>query len=51
MLDLAVEPREVAEAVAREDPDVTVVKVHDDREHALALIEELTSFARAPSWS
>jgi AmiR/NasT family two-component response regulator len=45
VLDLAVEAEEVAEAVAREDPDVSVVKVHADREHALELIGELTSFA------
>lgn len=45
VLDLAVDPGEVAEAVAREDPDVSIVKVHADREHALELIAELTSWA------
>jgi AmiR/NasT family two-component response regulator len=45
VLDLAVDPGEVAEAVAREDPDVSIVKVHADQEHALELIAELTSWA------
>jgi AmiR/NasT family two-component response regulator len=45
VLDLAVEPGAVAEAVAREDPDVSIVKVHADQEHALELVAELTSWA------
>jgi AmiR/NasT family two-component response regulator len=45
VLDLAVDPGEVAEAVAREDPDVSIVKVHADQEHALELVAELTSWA------
>lgn len=44
----AVSVREACEAVAREDPDLAVVKVHEDQEHALELIEEIVSFARGP---
>ena len=43
----AVSVREAAELVAREDPDLSVVVVHDD-EHALNLIEEIGEFARGP---
>src|ERR1700750_620713 len=43
-IDLA----EVTEAVAREDPDLSVVVAHEDDEHALGLIEEIGAFARGP---
>jgi AmiR/NasT family two-component response regulator len=45
---LAVDTAAVAEHVASEDPDLSVVVVHDDDEHALDLIEEITSYARGP---
>lgn len=48
VLATAVDLAQVTEAVAREDPDASVVVVHDDDEHALALIEELNAFARGP---
>lgn len=41
----------VAEAggeIAREDPDLSVVAVDDDDEHALDLIEEIAEYARGP---
>lgn len=41
----------VAEAgahVAEEDPDVSIVVVHRDHDHALALIEETASYATGP---
>jgi response regulator NasT len=44
----AVDLAEATEAIAREDPDISVVLVHDDDEHALDLIEEITSFSRGP---
>ena len=44
----AVTVREAAELVAREDPDLSVVVVDHDDEHALDLIEEIGEFARGP---
>ena len=44
----AVTVREAAELVARDDPDLSVVVVHDDDEHALDLVEEIAEFARGP---
>src|SRR5436309_2678541 len=34
--------------VAREDPDLSIVVVDDDDEHALDLIDEMTAYARGP---
>lgn len=48
VVELATSVREAAEHVATHDPDVSVVVVHDDDEHALALIEEISSFASGP---
>ena len=39
---------QVTEAIAREDPELSVVVVHDDAEHALDLIEEIAAFASGP---
>jgi len=44
----AIDLAEATEAIAREDPDVSLVLVHDDDEHALDLIDEITSFSRGP---
>jgi len=44
----AVDLAQVTEAVAREDPELSVVVVHHDDEHALDLIEEITAFAAGP---
>ena len=44
----AVDLAQVTEAIAREDPHLSVVVVHDDAEHALNLIEEITAFASGP---
>jgi len=41
----AVGVREAARLIAREQPDVAVVVLHDDTEHALALIDELAESA------
>jgi AmiR/NasT family two-component response regulator len=46
--EFAVGTTEVAEAIAREDPDVSVVVVHHDDEHALDLIDEIIAFSSGP---
>jgi AmiR/NasT family two-component response regulator len=46
--EFAVGTSEVADAIAREDPDASVVVVHRDDEHALNLIDEIVSFSRGP---
>lgn len=44
----AVTPAQAADLIARDDPDLSVVVVHDDDDHALDLIEEISEFARGP---
>jgi AmiR/NasT family two-component response regulator len=44
----AVNVKQAADLIAREDPDISVVVVHDDDEHALDLIEEISEYARGP---
>jgi response regulator NasT len=44
----AVDLAQVTEAIARQDPELSVVVVHHDDEHALDLIEEITAFAAGP---
>ena len=44
----AVSVREAAEIIAREDPDLAIVAVHEDDEHALELIGETVEFAAGP---
>ena len=44
----AVSVREAVELIAKEDPEVAIVVVHDDDEHALALISEAVEFASGP---
>jgi response regulator NasT len=44
----AVDLAQVTEAVAREEPELSVVVVHNDDEHALDLVEEITEFAGGP---
>ena len=44
----AVDVGAAAERVAAEDPDLAVVVVHRDDEHALDLIDELSSYATGP---
>jgi AmiR/NasT family two-component response regulator len=44
----AVNVREAAEIIAREDPDLAVVAVHQDDDHALELIGETVEFASGP---
>lgn len=44
----AVDLAQVTEAIAREEPQLSVVVVHRDDEHALDLIEEISAFAGGP---
>jgi AmiR/NasT family two-component response regulator len=44
----AVSVHEAVELIAREDPDVAIVVVHTDDEHALALISEAVEYASGP---
>jgi AmiR/NasT family two-component response regulator len=44
----AVSVREAAEIIAREDPDLAMVAVHEDDEHSLELIGETVEFAAGP---
>src|SRR3954451_5501514 len=46
--EFAIGTAEVAGAIAREDPDLSVVVVHRDDEHALDLIDEIVSFSSGP---
>ncbi len=44
----AVTVAQAASLIASEDPDLSVVAVHDDDHHALDLIEEISEYARGP---
>lgn len=44
----AVSASEAGDMIAGEDPDLSVVVVDDDDEHALDLIEEISEYARGP---
>lgn len=44
----AVEVAEVSDRVAEEDPDLSIVVLHRDDDHALALIEQIASYASGP---
>lgn len=44
----AVEVADVAEKVTADDPDVSIVVLHRDDDHALALIEEIGAYASGP---
>lgn len=44
----AVDLAQVTEAIAREEPELSIVVVHRDDEHALDLIEEIGEFAAGP---
>lgn len=39
---------QAADLIASHDPDLSVVVVHDDDDHALDLIEEISEYARGP---
>jgi len=44
----AVRVADVSDHVAAEDPDLSIVVLHEDDEHALALIEEIGAYASGP---
>jgi AmiR/NasT family two-component response regulator len=44
----AVSVSEAVELIAKEDPEVAIVVLHNDDEHALALISEAVEFASGP---
>ena len=48
VMPFAVSVAEAAELISREDPDLTIVMVHTDDDHALSLIAEAVEFASGP---
>ena len=44
----AVRTAQVGDVIAEADPDISIVLVHDDDEHALALIEEIGAYSSGP---
>jgi response regulator NasT len=46
--EMAIGVQEVAEVIARDDPDLSMVVVYKDDGYALDLIEEISEFARGP---
>jgi AmiR/NasT family two-component response regulator len=44
----AIEISEVAERIVSDDPELSIVVLHRDDEHALALIEEICAYASGP---
>jgi response regulator NasT len=44
----AVRVDEVADRVVNDDPDIAIVVLHEDDDHALALIEEICAYASGP---
>jgi AmiR/NasT family two-component response regulator len=47
-IETAVDVVAAAEAIARDDPDLSIVVLDHDDEHALDLIEEIAAYARGP---
>jgi AmiR/NasT family two-component response regulator len=46
--EIAVDLGQAAEAIARDDPELTIVVLYSDDGHALDLIEELNAFSSGP---
>jgi response regulator NasT len=46
--EIAVDVSAAAEAIARDDPDLTIVAVYSDDGHALDLIEEINAYSTGP---
>jgi AmiR/NasT family two-component response regulator len=44
----AVEVSQVAEQIVSDDPEISIVVLHEDDDHALALIEEICAYASGP---
>jgi AmiR/NasT family two-component response regulator len=45
---LAISVQEAADLIAADEPDLSLVVVHDDTDHALALVEELNEYSSGP---
>jgi AmiR/NasT family two-component response regulator len=45
---LAITATEAAEAIAEHDPELAMVKIREDEEHALELIDEIAAYASGP---
>jgi AmiR/NasT family two-component response regulator len=45
---LAIGVREAADLIAADEPDLSLVVVHDDHEHALSLVDELNEYSSGP---
>ena len=46
--EMAIGVQQAADVISRDDPDVSMVVVYRDDDHALDLIEEIAEFARGP---
>jgi response regulator NasT len=46
--EMAIGVQEAAEVIARDDPDLSIVVVYESDRQALALIEEISEYARGP---
>jgi response regulator NasT len=46
--EIAVDLRQAAEAIARDDPDLTIVVLYSEDGHALDLIEEINAYSSGP---
>jgi AmiR/NasT family two-component response regulator len=46
--EIAVDLAAAVDAIAREDPDLTIVALYSDDGHALDLIEEINAFSSGP---
>ena len=46
--EIAVSLHEAAEAIARDEPDLTIVVLYEDDGHALNLIEEINAYSSGP---
>lgn len=46
--EIAVNLRAAAEAIARDDPDLTIVAVYEENRYALDLIEEINAYSTGP---
>src|SRR3954468_14263793 len=48
VVDKAISVSETADAIASEDPDVSMVRLHQDEQHALRLIQQMVEYASGP---
>jgi response regulator NasT len=48
VLEKAISTTEVADAIAADDPDLAIVRLHRDEDHALALIQQSVEYANGP---